>query len=165
MSYTQEYLDLIDSNAPELLRFVSFMNSLETESHRGGVLICASMLEETLGQLIAAKLVDDAETKALLQRDLQRFATRIELAGALGLIDAVLRTELRLLKKIRNKFAHNIDITLADRDIISQCNQLTLALPDQAKSANDAYRKYWMSTSAAVFNMMRHLHSGKVVRL
>jgi hypothetical protein len=73
-----------------LIRVIDFRRSLSLESDRGCALMSAAFLEIEL----------ENELK------LGNFSSKISMAFALGLIDRNTLNELDLIRKIRNKFAH-----------------------------------------------------------
>ncbi|MEO6808839.1 MAG: transcriptional regulator, partial [Isosphaeraceae bacterium] len=84
------------------------------ESERGAALIAAAFLDDALLELLRAVLVDEPEIVTRLVGDetgsnnapLSTFATRINLCYCLGLLDPDTQHDLKLIGRIRNKFAH-----------------------------------------------------------
>jgi hypothetical protein len=98
-----------DFNGKELF---SFRRELTLESDRGAALFAAAHLDESLGNLIKAYLVDDDQVaKPIFSGTafLATFSARIDLAYLLGLIPPIVRRELHLIRKIRNDFAHSTE--------------------------------------------------------
>lgn len=91
-------------------KFQQYMEMMGDESDRGSVLVCAVILENTLEEMILAKLAPSASNSDELMGSsfspLGSFASKIEIAYRLGLIRNDLRRSLVSLKKIRNDFAH-----------------------------------------------------------
>ena len=59
-----------------------------------------------------------------------KFSTRILLAFGLGLISEREYRELEVIRKIRNEFAHSIDITFNHPSVSSRCKLLSWAIPE-----------------------------------
>jgi DNA-binding MltR family transcriptional regulator len=105
---------------------------LAKESERGVAIIAAAYLDEQLHQLIANFLVDDEkEVDELLGGDtcfgsaLGSFDSRIRAAYCLGLISRDEYYDLKIIKKIRNQFAHRLHgVSFEDQSIGVQCNSL-----------------------------------------
>ena len=55
---------------------------------------------------------------------LGNFSGKISLSYCLGLIDKVVKDDLNLVRKIRNRFAHDLYVTFADEEIKSWCQGL-----------------------------------------
>ncbi len=168
MEYTQEYLEMMDRETPHLMGHLRYMEVLSKESDRGAVLVTVSMLEDALTELLRARLVQGKSTDKLLDgfnAPLGTFSAKIAAAHAIGVIPEEWRRELELLRNIRNKFAHNVTVTLGDKQIMDRCNELSLCLPEKAKDAAGARRRYWMSATAILVNSLNALHEGKVLRI
>ncbi|ASZ51792.1 putative mannitol operon repressor domain protein [Vibrio parahaemolyticus] len=140
---------------------------IQAESDRGAVLVAASMLEDSLKRLIAAKLAPSFTKKDLLFSEgnapLGTFSSRIEIAYRLGLITIETKELLSIFKKVRNDFAHQVKVDsfelpkVKDRMVslmakhpeikgafetsfiesIAQSNKLT------TESANKFYKENW----------------------
>ncbi len=93
----------------EVERFSKFLSQFNKESDRAAVILGAAKLEEALYQLLCATFLPAQGKKdELLEADapLGTFASRIEVAFRLGLIDSEFSRALNLIRKIRNSFAH-----------------------------------------------------------
>jgi hypothetical protein len=78
----------------------------------GAAIVSGARVENELERLLlhGMRKLTDNEAERLLEGTLERFSTKIEVAYAFGLIDADLLDDLRVLKKIRDKFAHPRDL-------------------------------------------------------
>jgi DNA-binding MltR family transcriptional regulator len=84
---------------------------LASESDRGAALIGCSLLEEDLDQLLRSKMSPNAEAKQIDGLfsgfgPLATFSAKIAICHAFGFIDGDLFHDLEVIRKIRNKFAH-----------------------------------------------------------
>jgi DNA-binding MltR family transcriptional regulator len=69
---------------------------------------------------------DDKEVDKLFEfnQPLGNFSSKITMAYCLGLIDKLIKRDLDLVRKIRNKFAHDLYTSFQDQQIKSWCNEL-----------------------------------------
>ena len=109
--------------------FMEFFNELQSETHRGGVLVGAAFLDEYLRQLLAAFLIDrKTEVKKLLDKPdspLGLFSSRILVAYCLGLISREMYHDLEIIRRIRNQFAHALHgLSFEDAWVIDECTKL-----------------------------------------
>lgn len=110
---------------------------------RAMVIVGAAFLDTQLEHIITNFLVDDEkEIHNLLRPDqtLGTYGGKTRLAYCLGLIGRNLRNDLRLIGKIRNKFAHDLYASFSNPDISSWATSLKyhriayMAPPDGASS-------------------------------
>jgi hypothetical protein len=112
---------------PHLREFLAFLPSFNSESQRGGVLIACSFVDEQLRRMLQAFLRDTPEVDKLLEgynAPLGTFSSRITAAYCMGLISDAEHEDCNILRKIRNEFAHRVDITLDDPKLIALSNRL-----------------------------------------
>lgn len=91
------------------------------------VIIGASFVDYVLEHILLAFLPnDEPEVEALLnpEQPLGTYGSRVRMIYCLGLIDKVIRDDLKLIGKIRNKFAHDLYASFEDDQIKSWCRQL-----------------------------------------
>lgn len=105
-----------------------FRNHLDNETDRGSALMAAAFLDELLKDLLKCFLVDDQKSlKELFSGTggLSSFSSRIELCYLLGLIPVNIKKDLHLIRKIRNEFAHSMDIIDFNHpSIAARCREL-----------------------------------------
>lgn len=102
---------------------------LEGSSDRGIVLICCSIIEELLKELIQDFLIDDKKSRELFSGNgpLANAKNRVDMAYYLGLISENTRQNIVIMQRIRNKFAHRIlDVSFKSNDIINQVDSLQI---------------------------------------
>ena len=118
---------------PHLAEFLPFLDVLNAESARGGVLVATSYLENLLHDIIKSFLIEGKAQEQLLtgfNAPIGTLSAKIALASTLGLISERERRECDLIRKIRNKFAHQVHPSFDDEDIKSLCLELShRALP------------------------------------
>ncbi|WP_452181346.1 MltR family transcriptional regulator [Heyndrickxia sporothermodurans] len=126
--------------------FVEFLPELNSESDRGRALIACSYMDDLLKKALLAYFVNQEIGPKLVQgfsAPLGTFSTRTTAAYALGLISEKEFKEINTLREIRNKFAHQVQVSFDDQSISDLCKNLTMT----AKEATNAKGRY---TSAAV---------------
>lgn len=108
----------------------NFRLHLDTETDRGCALMAAAFLDELLKKLLKSFLVDDQKSFNSLfsgSGGLSTFSSRIDMAYLLGLIPLNVKRDLHLIRKIRNVFAHSMDIIDFNHpSIASRCVELSL---------------------------------------
>ena len=80
-----------------------------------------------LGHILIEFFVDDAnEVKKLLHPNgpLGTYGSRTTACYCLGLINEIVKSDLRLVGKIRNRFAHDLRATFSDSQIGDWCRAL-----------------------------------------
>ena len=118
----QRYLALHDA----LFEF-SRLFDYEEQNDRAIAIVGAAFLDTILEHILTAFFVDDEkEVKELLQpeKPLGTYGGRTRMVYCLGLINQVVRDDLRLVGKIRNKFAHDLYASFADEKIKAWCMAL-----------------------------------------
>ena len=120
-----------NQNVPNVEEMVAFRKSIIFETDRGCALMSAACIDNFLGNLLRAHLIDDTTVvpKLFMQYGpLSTFSSRTDLAYVLGLIDAETRREINLVRKIRNEFAHRHEpISFELPAIKDQCRQFLLS--------------------------------------
>lgn len=121
------------STAEDLAKFVA---ELKRETDRGLPLVGAALIDDRLTETLrsffcespsASKLIDDANAP------LGTFSSRTEMCFALGLIDEHEYTEIGLIRKVRNEFAHaKHGITFSSPRVQGLCSSLKSDLPQGA---------------------------------
>ncbi len=90
---------------------MGFLDEFRRESDRATAVLGAASLDEEILQLLTQFLVDDEnEVRDLLdnERPLGAFGARIRAAYCMGLIAKEEFQDLKLIKAIRNEFAHQL---------------------------------------------------------
>jgi len=96
-------------------------------SDRAVAIVGPAFLDTLLTEALTNFLVDDEkEVNKLLQPDgpLGTYGSRVTACYCLGLIGERVKADLRLVGKIRNRFAHDLRATFADQQIQSWCRAL-----------------------------------------
>lgn len=130
----------------------------EEENDRAIAIVGAAFLDTLLEHILVSFLADDEkEVKKLLQYDqpLGTYGNRITMAYCLGLIGKTICDDLRLVGKIRNRFAHDLYASFDDEKIQSWCKSLkwhriAIFTPPKA-TARDLFQ-------VGVNQLVAHLH-------
>lgn len=121
---------------------------LETESDRGIVLVCLSILDELLAELLQTRLLRDEKlmkemfgTKGVFGQ----FDDKVKACYAMGLISQLDYDLFKKLQNVRNKFAHRVlDISFDEPAIRDVCRHITLPknayMPRDIEPGKDAER-------------------------
>ncbi|WP_291131178.1 MltR family transcriptional regulator [Flavobacterium sp. UBA7682] len=118
----ERYFDLHKA----LLEFSSLFDYSEP-NERSIAIVGATYLEMILDHILLAFFPeDDKEVLRLLDYNgpLGNFSNKISMCYCLGLIDKTIRDDLTLVRKIRNKFAHEMVIRFTDEPMQSWCRDL-----------------------------------------
>jgi DNA-binding MltR family transcriptional regulator len=108
----------------------------------------AAFLDRLLGEMLTNFFVDDEkEANRLLapERPLGPFGARITACYCLGLIGETIAADLRLVAKIRNRFAHDIQVDFADSRIKSWCvalnwHRYSMGQPPEDATTRDLFQ-------------------------
>jgi hypothetical protein len=91
--------------------FKALNSELSTDGDRACAIVCASILDNHLEELLKCRLTPNSSSKDTLFDDsnapLGTFSVRIDLSCRLGLISPRLARDLHLIRKVRNDFAHS----------------------------------------------------------
>ena len=96
-------------------------------SDRAVAIVGPAFLDTLLSHTLVKFMVEDRnEVNKLLQPDgpLGTYGSRVTACYCLGLIGKIVTTDLRLVGKIRNRFAHDIRADFADPKISQWCRAL-----------------------------------------
>lgn len=94
-----------------------FRHTLHSESDRGCALLAASHLDFILQKLLKLKLIGSKkhlEDLFSVTGSLSTFSSRIKLSYSMGLIPETFLLDLDTIKKIRNKFGHEVNLSSFD---------------------------------------------------
>ena len=88
--------------------------TLQKESDRACAVLGAALVDQVLGDLIRSAMVEEAPSKLFDgYGPIASFSARIEISLGLGLISRDEHSDLHLIRKIRNVFAHEMDHELS----------------------------------------------------
>ncbi len=114
-----------------------FWKVFEKESDRSVAIVATCLLDDLLERIIRAAYVQDPQMKSLFKDSniLQPFFAKINIAYFSGLIPDIVYHDLKLICKIRNKFAHAIiaDLSFTETSIVQQIEEFKLGPKKIAK--------------------------------
>jgi len=99
--------------------------SIET-SDRSFAIVGAAFVDTLMEHILRNFFVaDEKEVGRLLQPDqpLGTFGSRVTQVYCLGLVGKIVRNDLRLLARVRNRFAHDLRVSFEDEPVRSWCRQ------------------------------------------
>ncbi|ARQ01703.1 hypothetical protein [Pseudorhodoplanes sinuspersici] len=106
------------------------LSEVTSQSDRGAAIIGGAILEELLTVALAHRLIlDPVVQKRVFGTGgfCETFASKIDLALAVGLMPFDAHHDLHIIRKVRNKFAHSIDpLTFEDQQIKDWLNNLRI---------------------------------------
>lgn len=118
----ERYFDLHEM----LFEFTKLFDYNEA-SDRAVAIVGPAFLDALLTETLTNFLVEDKkEVHKLLRPDgpLGTYSNRVTACNCLGLTGEIVTADLRLVGKIRNRFAHHLRATFADPQIQSWCRKL-----------------------------------------
>jgi len=107
----------LDIKDPYYEPLLAYLKASNTESERGKVLVAAAQIDEMLGEVLRAKLLENAATYALFDgpnAPFQSFFNKINACRALGLISEDEFHACNGLRRLRNEMAHSVSASLDD---------------------------------------------------
>jgi DNA-binding MltR family transcriptional regulator len=127
-----------------LLQFTQLFKHEETND-RGLVIVGAAFLDTLLEHVLTNFFIDDPqEVGQLLHQPLGTYGNRTRAAYCLGLIGKIVRDDLSLVGRIRNRFAHDLYASFDAPQIATWCEQLNwhrvaFMTPPQSVTARDLF--------------------------
>lgn len=136
------------------------------ESPRAQAIIDPTFLDEWLRELLSNFFVDDANiVDQFLDRQLQKFSSRIDAAYCLGLISAREHHDLRLIRDIRNEFAHSLhDMIFKRQEIKSRCNNLHIPKDLNPSLTETPNTRFTLTIGLILFSLIQRVDWVKKVR-
>ena len=109
-----------------LLEFSRLFDYKEA-SDRAVAIVGPAFLDTLLSDILTEFMLDDLrEVNELLKPDgaLGSYGSRVRVCYCLGLIGEIVTADLKLVGKIRNRFAHDIRADFSDPKILQYCQNL-----------------------------------------
>lgn len=153
---------------PHLQRFKVLLDEINRESPRGKVLVSASLLDDHLGEIIAARLVAHFAINKLItgfNAPLGTFSARITGALALGVISEDEYHDLEIIRAVRNHFAHQLKASFADDSIKDRCGNLKAAAQPYADVVMNAEGRFTTAAVALIMHLTNRAHYVALKRL
>ncbi len=144
-----------------------FIEEFQKESDRATAILGAALLDEKLLQLLTAFLVNDNKEVDLLldiEQPLGSLGARIRMTYCLGLITRTLFEILKLIKNIRNAFAHRLHgLSFADPHIAKDCDRLRVfsIVPSRVVMSNrHTFLSATLSAQMELWAMTKSIEAG-----
>ena len=116
----------------KMLDFDGLKNELDAGSDRNTVILCGALLEAHIDELLRTTLIDDEnEVEELIKPvgPLGSFGAKIRTLYCLGILSKSEFHNLKLIAKIRNKFAHELHgLSFETPEITDLCARLGVSL-------------------------------------
>lgn len=123
----------------------ALIKELDQESDRALAVLMAAYLDVLLGDLLISRMaVPPAEAVKLLMggetAPLSSFSSKIRMAYCLGVLSEDERADLELIRKIRNKFAHDLaGLSFETQPIVDHCRHLRGVPSSEMSSAKQRF--------------------------
>jgi hypothetical protein len=147
------------------------IKDLHGESDRGCGIVGGAFLDDLLGELLEVYLVENTDASSdLLSSEnisapLGSFGARLVAAYAIGLLPVGNWQALRKVKKIRNRFAHDLSLSFNEPCIAKLCTELS-PLTQNYHDAERTPRQIFEDTVAFLAGGLReHLYLTKTFEL
>lgn len=118
---TQRYFEFHNA----LMEFHKLFNEGDKDE-RAIAIIGGTFTEMALEHILKAFFPDNKDVDKLFEynQPLGNFSNKINMAYCLGLIDKIIKRDLDLIRRIRNKFAHDLYTSFEDSQIKSWCLEM-----------------------------------------
>jgi hypothetical protein len=155
-------------------RLREYLHANNKESERGQVLVASSLIEEMLAEILSAHLLETRSTTKLFDGPngaLSTLSAKSHLARSLSLITSNEYSDIELVRKIRNRFAHNVLCSFEDDEIASWSSRLQVGmsaldgLPAGDKSRVTSPRqRFGMVSTSLVSSLYNRAHYVRLSR-
>jgi DNA-binding MltR family transcriptional regulator len=112
-----------------------FVEDFQKETDRGAALAAAAFLDDVLTAMLCAAFIDDPKTATRLLEypgPISTFGARADLAYAMGLLGPKMHADLKVIREIRNHFAHSHSpVTFDDPAVEGLCRRFQTDLLHQ----------------------------------
>jgi hypothetical protein len=110
------------------------LNEMAGSNDRTCAIVSLACLENNLVLAIMSRLrkLNETEQNKLFDSLLSSFSRQVEIALALDLFNHKIKSDLETLNKIRNRFAHHLEVSNFDhQEVASLCDALTYGKADE----------------------------------
>jgi hypothetical protein len=129
-SHVDIFTDLVvQSETDPTLKFFNRISGVPQYDDRGAAIVFTSLLERSLeGALVSHFTISEVEATKLFAYPagpLANFSAKIAMGLALGIYDGRMERDLKLIKHIRNAFAHaRIELSFENDAVVAACDEL-----------------------------------------
>jgi DNA-binding MltR family transcriptional regulator len=139
-----------DRDSPESLqRMIAMVQEMSEQTDRGAAIVATAWLEEAISAAIESFLQSDNKAWQRLfdsNGPLATLSAKIDLARLLGLITETIRSDLHIIREIRNEFAHEIAhktehtrLTFSSQHIRDKCMALRCVSHEKPNEPRTAF--------------------------
>jgi mannitol operon repressor len=157
--------DEIWEKDPYYKGFLAALGELKGETDRGVALVTTSFLDKLLGDTLKAFTIDNESSKRLFEGFNAPFgtlSTRITGCHALGLINDAEAGQCNILRRVRNEFAHQVEVSFKSDRVNDLCNNLEVSNRDKD---GDARRKFMGGSMSLLVMLLNRPHEVAQTRL
>jgi len=156
-----------DSKIETFENWKDFYKEFNNESPRGAVLIAAAFLDTQLQKLLESNFINDKSAiKRIFDNErngsLSTSYAKIQTAYCLGLINKVIHDDLNVIRKIRNKFAHEMfGFNFENLEIVKLCENLNtgkIPFDHIAKTPENIFK---ISTAILMYDLAIRIRKSK----
>jgi len=156
----QKHVEWLESQ-PGYANTIEFIRQLSDESPRGAVLVSGAELDRLLKECLISLLDKSEGAKKLFNgatAPLGTFSARIDAANALEIITDTECADLHIIRKIRNDFAHQLDVNFDTESVRDRCKNFDSALEANSASQNfeDTVMHLYLELEAALHGCKAH---------
>ena len=120
------------------------------------VLISAGFLEQQLKDILLAFMLKDAAAEEFVEggnAPLGTFSSEITAAYLLGLLSTDEHNDLKLIRKIRNDFAHEVETTFNTPSVVDRCKLLKYKAEDYGEVKMGAFGQFQSAAVGLIMNL------------
>jgi mannitol operon repressor len=151
----------LEETLPHLKSFVEFLDEFNKESARGAALAAAAFLDDLLRDIINAFLLSNDSRRKLtdgFNAPLGTLSARIAACHALGLISDQEARECKLIRKVRNEFAHKLKMSFDDEKVRGLCSTLGMSAKPYPGVDVDKRGQFTTAAVALILNLTNRAH-------
>jgi mannitol operon repressor len=157
--------DEIWEKDPHYKGFLAALEELNSETDRGVALVATSFLDKLLTDALAAFMLQNESNDRLLggfNAPFGTLSTRITGCHALGLITDAEARQCDTLRKVRNEFAHQVEVSFKSDKVRDLCNNLLVPARDKD---GDARRRFMSGLMILLISLLNRPHEVAKKRL
>ena len=156
----------MDAKQEQFLRpLMAFLDVSNKESDRGKVLVAAAQIDGMLEDIVRAFLIKNNQSKALFDgpnAPCSSLFNKANIASALGLISYNEFQAIDIIRRIRNMFAHSVDLSMSDPKVADRVACLEIGI-EKLINTNDpviteSRSRFSMCTTSLISSLYNRAH-------
>ena len=137
---------------------ISELNKLQADKKRISAIIIDTIFDSFIKELLLSHFSQrDKTVEELFDTNIRgplvSLTHKAKLLYALGLIDKIVRKDLEYIHRIRNEFAHSVDINFTNTEVVKSVRKLSAA-KDQTITAKNSYKFYQRALGKCVKSLI-----------